>query len=59
MKHIPSEEEQLDRFDNLVVTVDSFEPSNGSDEESNGSDNDIDGEEPSSCIKDSDCYAAK
>lgn len=46
--------------DDLYVTVDSFEPSNGSDEESNGSDNDIDKEdEPSSCIKDSDCYAAK
>lgn len=45
--------------DDLYVTVDGFEPPNGSDEESNGSDNDIDGEEPSSCIKDSDCYAAK
>lgn len=45
--------------DELYVTVDGFEPS-GSDEESNGSDNDIDKEEePSSCIKDSDCYAAK
>lgn len=44
--------------DELYVTVDGFEPS-GSDEESNGSDNDIDGEEPSSCIKDSDCYVAK
>ena len=45
--------------DDLYVTVDGFEPS-GSDEESNGSDNDIDKEEePSSCIKDSDCYAAK
>lgn len=45
--------------DELYVTVDSFEPSDYSDEESNGSDNDIDGEELSSCIKDSDCYAAK
>lgn len=45
--------------DDLYVTVDGFEPS-GSDEESNGSDNDIDKEEePSSCIKDSDCYVAK
>lgn len=45
--------------DDLYVAVDGFEPS-GSDEESNGSDNDIDKEEePSSCIKDSDCYAAK
>lgn len=44
--------------DDLYVTVDGFEPS-GSDEESNGSDNDIDKKEPSSCIKDSDCYAAK
>lgn len=44
--------------DDLYVTVDSFEPSD-SDEESNGSDNDIGGEELSSCIKDSDCYAAK
>lgn len=45
--------------DELYVTVDGFEPS-GSDEESNGSDNDIDKEEePSSCIKDSDCYVAK
>lgn len=44
--------------DDLYVTVDSFEPSD-SDEESNGSDNDIDKKEPSSCIKDSDCYAAK
>lgn len=45
--------------DDLYVTVDGFEPS-GSDEESNGSDNDIDKEdEPSSCIKDSDYYAAK
>lgn len=45
--------------DELYVTVDGFEPS-GSDEESNGSDNDIDKEEePSSFIKDSDCYAAK
>lgn len=38
--------------DDLYVTVDSFEPSNVPD-------NDIDKEEPSSCIKDSDCYAAK
>lgn len=46
--------------DDLYVTVDSFEPSDYSDEESNGSDNDIDKEEePSSCIKDSDYYAAK
>lgn len=45
--------------DDLYVTVDGFEPSNVSDEEPNGSDNDIDKEEPSSCIKDSDCYAAK
>lgn len=45
--------------DDLYVAVDGFEPS-GSDEESNGSDNDIDKEdEPSSCIKDSDYYAAK
>lgn len=45
--------------DDLYVAVDGFEPS-GSDEESNGSDDDIDKEdEPSSCIKDSDCYAAK
>lgn len=45
--------------DDLYVAVDGFEPS-GSDKESNGSDNDIDKEEePSSCIKDSDCYAAK
>lgn len=44
--------------DDLYVAVDGFEPS-GSDEESNGSDNDIDKEEPYSCIKDSDCYAAK
>lgn len=44
--------------DDLYVVVDGFELS-GSDEESNGSDNDIDKEEPSSCIKDSDCYAAK
>lgn len=44
--------------DDLYVAVDGFEPSD-SDEESNGSDNDIDKEEPSSCIKDSDCYAAK
>lgn len=46
--------------DDLYVAVDGFEPSNVSDEESNGSDNDIDKEEePSSYIKDSDCYAAK
>ena len=46
--------------DDLYVTVDSFEPSDYSDKESNGSDNDIDKEEePSSCIKDSDYYAAK
>ena len=45
--------------DDLYVTVDGFEPSNVSDEEPNGSDNDIDKEEPSSCIKDSDYYAAK
>ena len=45
--------------DDLYVAVDGFEPSD-SDEESNGSDNDIDKEEePSSCIKDSDYYAAK
>ncbi len=45
--------------DDLYVAVDGFELSD-SDEESNGSDNDIDKEEePSSCIKDSDCYAAK
>lgn len=46
--------------DDLYVAVDGFEPSDNSNEESNGSDNDIDKEEePSSCIKDSDCYAAK
>lgn len=44
--------------DDLYVAVDGFEPSD-SDEESNGSDNDIDKEEEPSCIKDSDCYAAK
>lgn len=44
--------------DDLYVAVDGFKPS-GSDEESNGSDNNIDKEESSSCIKDSDCYAAK
>lgn len=45
--------------DELYVAVDNFEPSD-SDEETNGSDNDIDKEDkPSSCIKDSDYYAAK
>lgn len=45
--------------DDLYVAVDGFEPSD-SDEESNGSDNDIDKEEESSsCIKDSNCYAAE
>lgn len=44
--------------DDLYVTVDGFEPS-GDNESDDDSNNESDDEEVSSCIKDSDCYAAK